>query len=170
MSIQDNVAKDPRGSVFDVLDDVRAGMLGLTGRAQGLQPMMHFHDAATGQIWFISSTHTELVESLKIGGEADYVAISADQDVHLSLLGTLSHVHDDAKLDELWNPVVSAWFEGGRSDPKIALLRFDPKVANIWAASTSALRFGFEILRANVDPEHRPDIGVKATVTFPFAA
>ena len=42
--------------------------------------------------------------------------------------------------------------------------------AEIWASSTSTLKFGFEIIRANLDPAHQPDIGVKATVRFPAAA
>jgi general stress protein 26 len=167
MSIQDDVSVNPRQAVFDVLDGVRAGMLGLTGGAEGFRPMTHFADADSGLIWFISSTDTLFVQSLGMGEDADYVVISQDHDVHVSLRGKLYHLHNDAKLDELWSPLVSAWFEGGRDDPKIALLRFDPEVGDVWASSTSTLKFGFEVIRANLDPEHQPDIGGKATVTFP---
>ncbi len=170
MSIQDDVTADPRSATFEVLEGVRAGMLGLTGGGDGFQPMTHFADAEAGLIWFISSTETAIVESLGMGEDAEYVVISEDHDVHISLRGKLYHLHDDAKLDELWSPVIGAWFEGGREDPRVALLRFEPEVADIWASSTSSLKFGFEIIRANLDPEHQPDIGVKATVRFPTAA
>jgi general stress protein 26 len=170
MSIQDDVAADPRGALFDVLDAVRAGMLGLTGGGDGLQPMTHFPDAEAGLIWFISSTDTALVQSLGMGEDAEYVVISDAHDVHASLRGKLYQLHDDAKLDALWSPVVAAWFEGSREDPRVALLRFDPEVATVWASSTSSLKFGFEIIRATLDPDHQPDIGVKATVRFPKAA
>ena len=170
MSIQNDVSADPRGAVFSVLDGVRAGMLGLTAGGEGFQPMTHFADAGPGVIWFISSTDTALVQSLGMGEDAEYVVISDDHDAHLSLRGKLYQLHDEAKLDELWNPVVSAWFEGGRDDPRLALLRFDPEVADIWASSISTLKFGFEIIRANLDPQHQPDVGVKATVRFPTAA
>ncbi len=170
MTIQDDVASDPRGALFDVLDGVRAGMLGLSGGGQGFQPMSHFPDAASGLIWFISSTETDLVQSLGMGEDADYVVISEDHDAHVSLRGKLYHLHDDAKLAALWSPVVAAWFEGGKDDPRVALLRFDPEVAELWASSTSTLKFGFEIVRASLDPAHQPDIGVKATVRFPQAA
>jgi general stress protein 26 len=170
MGIQDNVSADPRGAVFDVLDNVRAGMLGLSGGGEGFQPMTHFPDAESGLIWFISSTDTGLVQSLGMGEDAEYVVISEDHDVHVSLRGKLYQLHDDAKLDALWNPVIAAWFDGGRDDPHLALLRFDPEVADVWASSASTLKFGFEIIRANLDPTHQPDIGVKATVKFPTAA
>lgn len=169
MAIQDDVMADPRSAVFTVLRGVRTGMLGLTAGGDGTQPMTHFEEEGPGLIWFISSTETDLVQSLGMGEDAEYVVISQDHDVHISLRGKLFHLHNDAKLDELWNPVIAAWFEGGREDPRIALLRFEPEVANIWASSVSFLRFGFEIVRANLDPAHRPDIGVKATVKFPKA-
>ena len=170
MSLQDNVATDPRGAVFDALGGVRAGMLGLTAGGDGMQPMTHFPDEASGSIWFISSTDTALVQSLGMGEDADYVVISEDHDLHASIRGKLHQLHDDAKLDELWNPVVAAWFEGGRQDPRVALLRFDPEVAAIWASSPSSLKFGFEIIRSTLDPGHQPDLGVKATVRFPPSA
>ncbi len=56
------------------------------------------------------------------------------------------------------------------TDPRVALLRFDPEVAELWASSSSTLKFGFEIIRATLDPGHQPDIGVKSTVRFPKAA
>lgn len=170
MSIQDDVATDPRGALFDVLDGTRAGMLGLTASGAGFQPMTHFPDRDPGLIWFISSTDTELVQSLGMGEDAQYVVISDAHDVHASLRGKLYQLHDDAKLDELWSPVIAAWFEGGRKDPRVALLRFDPEVAELWASSSSSLKFGFEIVRATLDPGHQPDIGVKSTVKFPKAA
>jgi general stress protein 26 len=170
MTIQDKLTADPRAALFDALDDVRAGMLGLRGGGDGCQPMTHFADAGAGLIWFISSTDTALVQSLGLGEDAEYVVISQGHDVHASLRGKLYHLHDDAKLDALWNPVIGAWFAGGRKDPRVALLRFEPEVADIWASSASSLKFGFEIVRANLDPGHQPDIGVKATVRFPLAA
>ena len=170
MTTQNDVTANPRSAVFEVLGGVRAGMLGLTGGGDGFQPMTHFPDADAGIVWFISSTDTALVQSLGLGEDASYVVISQDHDRHVSLSGKLYHLHNDLKLDELWSPVIGAWFEGGRQDPHVALLRFDPEVAEIWASSISTLKFGFEILRANVDPTHQPDMGVKATVQFPTAA
>ncbi|TAG29937.1 MAG: hypothetical protein EAZ40_02035 [Rhodobacterales bacterium] len=127
MSIQDTLSTSPRDALFEVLDGVRAGMLGLLGGGDGLQPMTHFPDAEAGVIWFISSTETDLVQSLGLGEDAQYVVISTDHDAHVSLRGKLYHVQDSTKLDALWGPFVSAWFEGGRADPRVALLRLDPE-------------------------------------------
>lgn len=165
-----DVQNNPRKALFDMLADVRSGMLGLTASGTGLQPMTHFPDEAAGVIWFISSMQSELVQATGLGEDADYVVVAKNHDMHTSLRGKLYHLHDDAQLNALWNPVIGAWFEGGRDDPDVALLRFEPETAELWASTTSMLRFGFEILRANLAAEHRPDLGIKATVRFPTAA
>ncbi|MES0090053.1 pyridoxamine 5'-phosphate oxidase family protein [Mesorhizobium sp. M0030] len=41
--------------------------------------------------------------------------------------GKLSLDNNRAVIDRLWNRFVAAWFEGGKDDPKLALLRFDPQ-------------------------------------------
>ena len=42
-------------------------------------------------------------------------------------------------VDKLWNPFVAAWFEGGKDDPNLQLLRFEPERAQIWLNGSSLL-------------------------------
>jgi general stress protein 26 len=164
MSTQDSVAADPRGAVFAVLSNAHAGMLGLTAGGDGARPMTHFAEEDTNLIWFISSAKTALVQSLDMGEDAEYIVISKGHDIHVRLRGKLFHVSDDAKLDELWTPQIAAWFGGGRDDPTIAMLRFEPDIAEIWASSPTAVRIGVEVANANLATAEAPTIGVKATV------
>lgn len=170
MSYQKAVSENPRAALFDVMEGTRTGMLGLNGSASGLQPMTHFADEEAGLIWFISASDTDLVRELEAGfgasKMADYVLVSADHDVHASVRGTLSRVKDEAKLDALWSPLIGAWFQGGRHDPRVTLLCLAPEVAEIWASTTSTLKFGFEMIRANLSAEHSPDVGSHAVVNF----
>lgn len=53
--------------------------------------------------------------------------------------GTLSLDNDRATIDRLWNRFVAAWFEGGKEDPRLALLRFDPHEAEIWLDGSSVM-------------------------------
>ena len=46
---------------------------------------------------------------------------------------------DRATIDRLWNKWVAAWYQGGKEDPKLALLRFDPASAEIWRDGSSLL-------------------------------
>lgn len=174
MSYQNAVTENPRAALFEVMEAARAGMLGLTGSKAGLQPMTHFADEHAGLIWFISATDTELVRALEggpgavfgAGKAADYVLVSPDHDVHANIRGTLSRVEDEARLDALWSPLIGAWFKEGRHDPRVALLCFTPEKAEIWASTTSTLKFGFEMIRANLTTGHSPDVGTHAVVDF----
>ena len=42
-------------------------------------------------------------------------------------------------IDRLWNKWVAAWFEGGKTDPKLQLLRFDLDRAQIWLNENNLL-------------------------------
>lgn len=166
MNALSTLQNNPRAALFDAMDAARAGMLGLTAPGHGLQPMTHFPDRGTGQIWFVTSDRTELAQAVGSGVAAQYCVISKGHDLHAAIRGMLFIAHDGAKLDEIWSPVAAAWFDGGRDDPHIALLRFDPEVAHVWASTTNPLKFGLEILRANMADHHEPDLGDYAEITF----
>jgi general stress protein 26 len=51
--------------------------------------------------------------------------------------GKLSLDNDREAIERLWSPLVAAWFEKGKDDPKVALLRFDPSNAEIWQNEVS---------------------------------
>ncbi len=53
-------------------------------------------------------------------------------------------------IDRLWNRYVAAWFEGGKTDPKLALLRLDAERAEIWMDASSMA--GIKML-LGVDPK-----------------
>ena len=42
-----------------------------------------------------------------------------------------------ATIDRLWNRFVAAWYEGGKDDPDVALIRLDPENAEIWIDASS---------------------------------
>jgi len=50
-----------------------------------------------------------------------------------------------ATIDRLWNRFVAAWYEGGKDDPKLQLLRFDPARAQVWLNENS-LTAGIKLL------------------------
>jgi general stress protein 26 len=50
-----------------------------------------------------------------------------------------------ATIDKLWNRFIAAWFEGGKDDPKLALLRLDAERAEIWV-DASSLVAGIKLL------------------------
>ena len=56
-----------------------------------------------------------------------------------------------AVIDRLWNSFVAAWYEGGKDDPKLQLLRLDAERAQIWVDASSMLA-GVKVL-LGIDPK-----------------
>lgn len=88
-------------------------------------------------IYFFASKDSDWVSLLANHSRAMLHFASKDHDVFASVHGELSIDQDRAMIDRLWNPFVAAWYEGGKDDPKLLLLRLDPEQAQIWLNENS---------------------------------
>ena len=134
-------------------------MLGLTGVDEShAQPMTaQFDDAGErkaehrGPIYFFTAKDTDLARDLGGTHHATMHFASKGHDLFASVDGELVADNDRATIDRLWNPFVAAWFEGGKEDPNLQLLRFEPDRAQIWLSDHS-LFAGVRILMGR-DPK-----------------
>jgi general stress protein 26 len=128
------------------LRDDRTVMLGLAGGEQGhMRPMTAQVGDDSGPLWFFSATDNALVRDLERSSGACVAFVSKGHDLFASIEGSLRLDDDRATIDRLWNPFVAAWYDGGKDDPRLALLRFDPAHAEIWR-NASSLVAGAKIL------------------------
>jgi general stress protein 26 len=114
-------------------------MLGLAGEEEAhTRPMTaHLDGEEGGPIWFFTATDNHMVQQLRSGAPAHATFTSKGHDLFACLHGTLALDNDRAVIDRLWNRFVAAWYEGGKDDPKLALLRFDPEHGEIWRDGSS---------------------------------
>lgn len=85
----------------------------------------------------ITAKDTAIFRNLKKSSKGLATFVSKKHDIFATLHGRMSLDRDKATLDRLWNPFVAAWFNKGKEDPKLALLRFDPAKAEIWLDDSS---------------------------------
>ena len=128
-------------------------MLGLAGVDDGhTRPMTAQLDGDRGPIWFFSARDTELVEQLGGGSRrAIGTFTSKGHGLFATIHGDLRVDNDRAMIDRLWNSFVAAWYEGGKDDPKLALLRLDADRAEIWENGSSLIA-GIKMM-IGVDPK-----------------
>ena len=120
----------------------RTVMLGLADDADAtFRPMTAQVDGNSdqGPIWFFTSTDAAIAVGMTAGTAAVFTFTSKGFDVFATIHGTMTRSTDPATIDRLWNPWVAAWYEGGKTDPKLLLLRFDPARAEIWRNETGLL-------------------------------
>ena len=115
------------------------------------RPMTAQVDGERGPIWFFTAKDTEIVQRLKEGNRAIATFSSKGHDLFATVHGSLQLDNDRRNIDRLWNRFVAAWFEGGKDDPKLALLRLDAERAEIWLDGSSLVA-GIKLL-LGVDPK-----------------
>ena len=147
---------------WDRIEDVRTGMLG-TDDARSV-PMSHYVDKDANVLWFITAKGTDLAKTAQSGASAEYIVISNDEHLYARVDGKVQAVSDPAKLDELWSAIAGAWFEDGRQDDDIQLVRMDLSSAEVWATGGS-LSFLYEVAKAHLTDE-KPDMGQHGTISF----
>ncbi|SPH23479.1 hypothetical protein DEA8626_02542 [Defluviimonas aquaemixtae] len=170
MGNRSELHENPRAKLFAHLGEVRAGMLGVEGSGQHMQPMTHFTDPDRAELWFLTGIETDLVRAVGQGARAHFCFVGKDQDFYACLSGLLEQVEDREKLTEIWSPLASAWFPKGIDDPEVCLLRMTLHEAALWTVTGSALVFGFNVLRANLSEDREPDLGDHVVIRFDVAA
>lgn len=85
-----------------------------------------------GNLWFISSaTSNKNFEILKDDQVQLFFANKSTSE-YLSIYGNATIYTDQQKIDELWSPVAKAWFEEGKKDPKVTVIKVTPSDAYYW--------------------------------------
>lgn len=129
-------------------------MLGLVGvEEEHAQPMTAQldEDEEGGPIWFFTARDVHLVRAMGSGHRAVASFASKGHDLFACLHGELVPDDDRATVDRLWNRFVAAWYPGGKDDPKLQLIRFDPERAQVWLNESSVFA-GMKILLGS-DPK-----------------
>ena len=127
-------------------------MLGLDGVEDGhARPMTAQVEADRGPIWFFTARDNALVQNLANGDRAIATFTSKGHDLFATIHGSVRLDNDGAVIDRLWNRYIAAWYQGGKDDPQLALLRLDPERAEIWL-DASSLVAGIKML-LGADPK-----------------
>jgi len=114
-------------------------MLGLDGARDGhTQPMTAIFDDSTDKtLWFFTTRDNTLVQALGQSHRAIASFTAKGHDLFATIHGAISEDTDPAAVERLWNPHVAAWYEGGKSDPRLCLIRLDTEKATIWKNGSS---------------------------------
>jgi general stress protein 26 len=148
-----------KNDFWKTLSSDRTVMLGLDGVDDGhARPMTALVEDDHGPIWFFTSTDTEIVKKLAPGSRAIATFASRGHDLFATIHGGLSLDDDRAVIDRLWSPYVAAWFEQGKGDPKLALLRFDAERAEIWEDASNLLAGIKMLFDADPKEEYRDKV------------
>jgi len=145
-------AREIERKFWKALKSDRTVMLGLDGVEHGqTRPMTAQFEHDRSPIWFFAGRDNGFVRALQPGQAVIAAFSSKGHDLFASIAGTLQEDADRAVIDRLWNPFVAAWYEGGKDDPNLVLLRLDASEAEIWLNENNLLA-GVKML-FGIDPK-----------------
>ncbi len=114
-----------------------------------------------GDLYFFTEDPSPKTEQVSADSHVNVSLQSGDN--YLSIAGTASVTRDAALIDELWNPYAEAWFEQGRDDPAVALLKVHADSAEYWRVDSPKPIALIKYVTAMVTGE-RPDVATNVSV------
>ncbi|WP_375388468.1 pyridoxamine 5'-phosphate oxidase family protein [uncultured Amnibacterium sp.] len=148
-----------REKVAELVEQAQVAML-TTMTAEGKhvsRPMGVQEVEFDGDLWFFAYEDSAKVAQIAAAPE---VNVSFSDDKHhswTSIAGRAEVVHDRAKAEELYTPVLKAWFPDGVDTPGLTLIKVRADTAEYWDAPTSTVAFVAGNLRAAVTGNPKQD-------------
>jgi general stress protein 26 len=114
------------------------------------QPMTNQEVDADGGLWFFTNSNTDLWQNIVSSPKVNVSFAEPDDSVYVSISGVAERVVDRARIDELWNPMVAAWFPNGKDDPHVVLVKVVSKTVQYWDSKENKLTRMFEMAKAAI--------------------
>ena len=85
-----------------------------------------------GNIWFFSKKNSHKNQQIQEDNRVQLLYANDSASEYLSLYGTAEILKDRAKVEKLWSPWAKTWFNEGKEDPTITLLKVKPIEGHYW--------------------------------------
>ena len=103
-----------------------------TGFPFSTRPMSKQLVDEDGSIWFLSRKDSGKNAEID---QDPFVQLLFQANKHsgfVNIYGIAKIIDDQQKIDELWQPMFKVWFEKGKNDPVISLIKVDPTEGYYW--------------------------------------
>ena len=118
-----------------------------------------------GELWFFTSDNTHKMAEIEKDNRANAAYSDPGDNRYLSVSGQAEMVKDRAKIEELWSPVLKAWFPEGLDDPHLCLLKITVEQAEYWDAPSSKIVQLFGMVKA-IATGQEADYGENKKITL----
>ncbi len=93
--------------------------------------------AFDGILWFFSRQDSHKNHDIETDQHVNLAYADPDRQHYVSICGRAFVSTDRAKMKELWNPILKAWFPEGLEDSQISLIGVQVESAEIWESPPS---------------------------------
>jgi general stress protein 26 len=116
-----------------------------------------------GNFWFFSSKMSHKNSEITSDARVQLLFANTSASEYLTVYGTASIYDDRNKIEELWSPMVKAWFQEGKDDPDLTLIKVTPESAYYWEPKQNKMVTLFKMAASAVSGK-RMDIGKQGKI------
>ncbi len=150
----ENTSQENLKKIKELVEEVKIAMLCTTNENKfRSRPMSTAQFDDNGNIWFFTNEYSGKADEIDENHQVCLAYSSPSKNTYVSITGTATVVTDWAKIKELYNPAIKAWFPEGLDDPRLALLKIKPEEAEYWDSSSSKMVMLFGMAKAIVKGE-----------------
>lgn len=123
-----------------LMDDVKVVMMAtrLDKIPFSVCPMTLQQIDEKGDLWLFSSKESSHFDDIEFDNRVQILYSDEKKQKYLSIYGNATHVVDDQKKDELWEPSLTNWFKG-KDDPNLVLLNINIRNTYSWDTEENKL-------------------------------
>lgn len=112
-----------------------------------------------GVLWFFMSRSGQPVADLEDHPEVNVAYADTGRDSYVSICGTARVVEDPERKTALWTPAAQAWFQGGPTDPDLALVAVLIAEAEYWDVTANKAVQVYKMAKSALTGEPPKDMG-----------
>lgn len=147
--------------LISLIKDIKTAMF-TTAETDGTlrsRPMRTQQAQPDGKLWFFTYQDSAKSQEIKMDRNVNVSYMDDASNTYVSVSGKARQVTDKAKIEELWNEPLKAWFPKGKDDPNIALIKVTIDQAEYWDAPSSTLVHLYGMAKAAItgEPAHPGD-------------
>ncbi|MEM8524860.1 MAG: pyridoxamine 5'-phosphate oxidase family protein [Bacteroidota bacterium] len=141
--------QEAQQKVKELIEDIKVAML-VTERNGELRsrPMYTAKVEDDHSIYFFTSKDSGKTAEIHADHDVNLAYAHPGKQNYLSISGKAKLVDDQAKMEELWSPMMKAWYPEGLASEGITLLRVEPEQSEFWEANGNSLVQLFQIGKA----------------------
>ncbi|MFN7117333.1 MAG: pyridoxamine 5'-phosphate oxidase family protein [Saprospiraceae bacterium] len=92
-----------------------------------------------GNIWFLSTKNSNHNQDIEQDSRSQLIYAHPGQASFLSLYGSAEVLYDRQLIEDIWKPDAKIWFQEGKDDPNLTVIRFSPEEGYYWDTKSSKM-------------------------------
>ena len=96
------------------------------------RPMSAIKVCDQGNIWFFSEKNSDKNKAIESDKEVQLFFSHPGKSSYLVVNGEAEIILDKKTIEELWTPIAKIWFNEGKDDPSISVIKVTPRSSYYW--------------------------------------